>query len=373
MERALVRRRGLALVALAVLAAGAFALGAGLGGGEPGRHRDPIASLSPGKLAGERIVVGLPGTAVPSRLRGDIRAGRVAGVVLFAANFPTGDAGARLIARLQAIPRPPHLRQPLLVMVDQEGGEVERVSGAPVASAAGMGARGAGFSRRQGKATAATLRRLGVNVDLAPVLDLALPGGVIAATERSFGQAPAGVISTAVPFAEGLQSGGVAATGKHFPGFGSATENTDFAGQRLTLSAAALRRSEAPFAAFVRAGGRLVMLSTAVYPSLSPLPAALSRAVATAQLRRRLGFGGVSITDSLDSAAVSEFGGPAKVGAAAARAGTDLLLFTALGPAEAAWRAMVAGLRSGRLGRPGFVVSARRVLSLRGEAAPPAG
>jgi beta-N-acetylhexosaminidase len=364
MERALVRRRGLALGALAVLAVVAFALGARLGESGPA-HRDRVASLPTGELAGERIVVGLPRTSIPPRLRRNIRAGRVAGVVLFAGNFPTASAGARLIADLQAIPRPPPLRRPLLVMVDQEGGEVKRVAGVPVVSAAAMGARGAGFSRRQGRATAATLKRLGVNVDLAPVLDLALPGGVIAETERSFGESPAMVVATAVPFAEGLQSGGVAATGKHFPGFGSATENTDFAGQRLALSVAALRRSERPFAAFVGAGGKLVMLSTAVYPAVSPLPAALSRTVATGLLRHRFGFGGVSVTDSLDSAAVSEFGGPAKVAAAAARAGTDLLLFTAPRPAETAWRAMVAGLRSGRLDRSGFAASARRVLALR--------
>jgi beta-N-acetylhexosaminidase len=365
MDRAPVRRRRLALAALLCFAVAAFAVGASLGDGTPPPRRDPLAALSPGQLAGERIVVGLPGTSVPPRLRRDVRAGRVAGVVLFADNFPTDAAGAALIARLQAIPRPPLLRSPLLVMVDQEGGEVKRVEGPPAGSAAEMGARGGAFSRAQGRATAKTLKRLGVNVDLAPVLDLAEPGGVIAATERSFAATPAKVAATAVPFATGLQSAGVAATGKHFPGFGSATTNTDFAGQRLPLSAAELRRSERPFAAFARAGGKLTMLSTAVYPALSPLPAALSRAVAVGELRRRIGFSGVSITDSLDSAAISEFGGTAKVAAAGARAGTDLLLFTDLGSAETAWRALATGLRTGKLGRPGFLTSARRVLALR--------
>ncbi len=96
------------------------------------------------------------------------------------------------------------------------------------------------------------------------------------------------------------------------------------------------------------------MLSTAIYPALAPGPAAFSRAIASGELRDRLGFQGVSITDALETVAVRDFGGPAKAGVAAARAGTDLLLFTALGPAEAAGRALVAGLRSGRLDREQF-------------------
>ena len=115
----------------------------------------------------------------------------MAGVVLFADNFPSRAAGRRLIAGLQAIRRPPALRDPLLVMIDQEGGLVKRVGGAPTASAAEMGARGAAFSREQGRRTAANLRELGVNVDLAPVLDVARPGGTIAATERGFGSTAA--------------------------------------------------------------------------------------------------------------------------------------------------------------------------------------
>ena len=134
-----------------------------------------------------------------------------------------------------------------------------------------MGARGAAFSREQGRRTAANLRALGVNVDLAPVLDVARPGGAIAETERGFGASAARVAATAVPFADGLQAGGVAATAKHFPGLGAATENTDFAVQRIDLSKQELRAvDEAPYRDFIAAGGDLVMLSTAIYPALSP-------------------------------------------------------------------------------------------------------
>lgn len=359
------RRRRVSVGTLSCLALVAFALGAMLGN-DPASDPPAAEALSLKQLAGERIVTGIGGTSISPALRGAIREGKVAGVVLFAANFPSRAAGRRLIARLQGIPRPVGLRDPLLIMVDQEGGEVKRLGGAPTASAREMGSRGAAFSARQGRLTAANLREIGVNIDLAPVLDVERPGGVIAETERSFGASAARVSATAVPFAEALQAGGVAATGKHFPGFGAARENTDFSVERIDLSKQELRAvDEKPYESFVRAGGKLVMLSTAVYPSFSEDPAAFTRAIATGELRDRLGFEGVSITDSLETPAVEHFGSAGKAAAAGAHAGADLLLFAHLGPAQAAWRALTAKLRSGALDREESTAAAERVLDLR--------
>jgi len=294
--------------------------------------------------------------------------------VLFAASFPSRAAGRKLIAGLQRIKRPRGLRDPLLIMVDQEGGLVKRVGGAPTLSARQIGSRGAATARQQGRRTAANLRSLGVNVDLAPVLDLGRPGGTIAATERAFGATPRQVIETAIPFARALQAGGVAATAKHFPGFGAAAENTDFAVAEIELPKAQLRAlDEAPFAAFTAAGGDLVMLSTAIYPAFSDLPAAFARPIATVELRRRLGFEGVSVTDALGTVAVADFGGPAKAGLAAARAGVDLLLFNDLNSAEAGWKALLTKLRAHKLPRAEFEAAAQRVLDLRAKFSPSAG
>jgi beta-N-acetylhexosaminidase len=364
MERS-VRRRRVWLGTLSCLAVIAFVFGASVAN-NPAPEADAVGSLSLKQLAGERIVVGLGGTSISSGLHSAIRQGRVAGVVLFAGNFPSRAAGRRLIAQLQAIPRPLQLRDPLLIMVDQEGGEVKRVSGAPTASARQMGARGAAFSASQGRRTAANLLDVGVNVDLAPVLDVGRPGGVIAETERSFGSTSARVTATAIPFAQAVQAGGIAATGKHFPGFGAARENTDFGVERIDLSKQELRAvDEKPYAAFMAAGGKLVMLSTAIYPAFSEDPAAFTRAIAIGELRDRLGFEGVSITDALETPAVEHFGDPGKVAVAGARAGADLLLFTHLSPAQSAWRALLARLRSGALDRGEFETSAERVLDLR--------
>jgi beta-N-acetylhexosaminidase len=370
MDRTVARRRRGAVGILACLALAAFAVGAALGDGREEADRKPgvAETLPPRLLAGERIVVGVSGTSVAPGLRAAIHQGQVAGVVLFAGNFPTRAAGRRLIALLQTIPRPPKLRRPLLVMVDQEGGQVKRLSGAPTASAATMGARGAAYSREQGMRTAADLREVGVNVDLAPVLDVARPGGVIAETERGFGSNPVRVADTAVAFGGALQHGGIAATGKHFPGFGAARENTDFSVERIDLTKEELRRvDEAPYERFIAMGGSLVMLSTAIYPAFSDRPAAFTPAIVTGELRRHLGFEGVTISDALETPAVEHFGTPAAAAVAGAAAGTDLLLYQRLGPAMKARRALLAKLRSGALDRPAFVAAVERVLTLRAE------
>jgi beta-N-acetylhexosaminidase len=361
------RRRRIAAAVAGGLAIAAFAFGAILGDrGAPRPQPSPASLLSPRQLAGERLVAGFPGTTVPIALRRMIRQGRLAGAILFEANLPDREAARRLVSELESIRRPPGLRDPLLVMVDQEGGLVKRLDGPPSASAQQMGAAGAAASRAQGAATAASLRGVGINVDLAPVLDVARPGGTIAATERGFGSTAAAVEATAVPFAIGLQADGVAATAKHFPGLGTAAENTDFAVQRIDLSKQALRAvDERPYRRFIAAGGKLVMLSTAIYPAFSAKPAAFSRAIASAELRGHVGFEGVSITDALESVAVRDFGGPASAGLAAAAAGTDLLLFTDYRAAASAGRALLRRLRRDPAARAAFVVSAGRVLRLR--------
>lgn len=368
MDRTKARRRRVAFGVLLGLALGAFALGAALGdeGTQVPQEVEVASTLAAPQLAGERVVAGLPGTGISPRLRKAVRQGRIAGVVLFEASFPTRAAGRRLIAGLQRIKRPRGLRDPLLIMVDQEGGLVKRVDGAPTLSARQIGNRGAATARQQGARTAANLRSLGVNVDLAPVLDLGLPGGTIAETERAFGATPKKVIETAIPFAQALQAGGVAATAKHFPGFGAAGENTDFAVEEIDLPKAKLRAlDEAPFAAFAQAGGDLVMLSTAIYPAFSERPAAFARPIVTGELRGRLGFDGVTVTDALGTVAVEDFGGPAVAGLAAVRAGVDLLLFNDLNSAEAGWKALVSKLRARKLPRAEFEAAVQRVLDLR--------
>jgi beta-N-acetylhexosaminidase len=355
----------------ACAALAAFALGAALGDDESVPQPSAAARLSLSQLVGERLVAGFSGTSMPRALKRMVRRGDLAGVILFEENLPSQAAARGLSAEIEAIHRPAGLRDPLLLMVDQEGGLVKRLSGAPGVSAAQMGAAGPAFSRRQGEATAANLRQAGLNVDLAPVLDVARPGGTIAEAERGFGSTASRVAATAVPFAQGLESGGVVATAKHFPGLGAAAGNTDFAVQRIGLLKRTLRAvDEQPYRRFVASGGGMVMLGTAIYPAFSPRPAAFARPIATGELRDRIGFEGVSITDALESAAVRSFGGPAKAGLAAAAAGTDLLLFADYHAAAEAGRAMLRQLQHEPRARAAYESSAGRVLRLRRGLAP---
>ncbi len=351
-----------------VTAIGAFAAGVAVAAvREEGEGRRAAADrLSNRLLAGQRIVYGFDGTEIPRAVRRMISDGKGAGVILFSDNFPSREAARRLVRRLQAIPRPAGVRDPLLIMTDQEGGLVKRLGGAPTASAEQMGAAGPDFSREQGRRTARNLRNVGVTVDLAPVLDVARQGGVIEETDRGFGATAARVKRTGVAFANALQKGGVAATGKHFPGIGAAAENTDFAVQRLRLSRRTLRRvDEAPYERFVAIDGGLVMLSNAIYPAFSDKPAVFSRSIATRELRVRLGFHGVSISDALGAVAARDFGGPARAGIAAAKAGVDLMLFSDWQSASRAYRGLRTKLRSGALDRGRFKRSVQRVLALR--------
>jgi beta-N-acetylhexosaminidase len=344
-----------------------LATAVGPAGAEPGASISVSASrLTNAQLVGERIIVGFSGTSVPRALRDRIEHGGVAGVILFSSNFTSKDGARRLINRLQAIPRPQRLRDPLLIMIDQEGGLVKRLPGAPCCSAETMGARGADFSREQGFRTGRNLHGVGVNVDLAPVLDVARPGSAIGSEHRAFGTTGGRASRTANRFAYGLQQEGVAATAKHFPGLGAARVNTDMQAQRIGLSRQTLREvDEHPYHRFNRINGRVVMISNAIYTAFSNRPAAFTRELAVRELRHRLGFDGVSVSDSLEAAALNRYGSAGSIARRVAKAGTDLLLFTAYRDGVAAIGSLKSALREGKISRQNFKQSAQRVLDLR--------
>ena len=295
------------------------------------------AAMTPQELAGQRVVYAFPGTRAPADLVRDIRRGRAAGVILFDRNIRSRAQVRRLTRRLQAA-RPPGA-PPLIVSIDQEGGLVKRLAGAPRYSAAELGRRGSvRLARREGRATARNLRGVGVNLNFAPVLDVGRPGSSMRALGRSYSGRAGGVVRFAGAFAEGLAGGGIVPTGKHFPGLGAARADQDRAVNTIRISRRRLRHvDEVPYA---RLGDDLpvVMVSSAIYPALDPgTPALFSRRVATRELRRVGRFRGVSITDDLEVPSVRGRGSPGRLARASARAGVDLLLFahTYAGGAEA--------------------------------------
>ena len=215
-----------------------------------------------------------------------------------------------------------------ITFADQEGGQVKAFSDLPPRLAPGR-VRNVQEALASGRATATALRRRGVQVDFAPVLDTA--DGPLGS--RQFARPELGVA-----FARGL---GRAACVKHFPGLGSAAYSTDV---RPHVSARVRSRDLAPFRAAIRAGVPCVMVGHAFYSSLGRFRASLERK--TYRLLRSLGFDGVAITDSLSivRAAPIERWAPQAV-----RAGADLLLVTSPAHAARAIRALEPLARAGEL------------------------
>ncbi len=364
--------------AAGVLLAAGLALVAGCGSGghrttrtvapEPRPPQVAAPELTPRQLVGQHVVLPVAGRTVPAALATRIRRGEVAGVVLFARNIGTIAQVRAMADRLQAIRQPAAVRAPLLLMVDQEGGPVKRLPGAPRRSPPEMAATGdPATALAEGRATARTLRAAGMNVDLAPVLDVPRPGSALAAEGRGFGTSAEQVSAYGTRFARGLVGGGVAATAKHFPGFGAAAVNTDAAAVRIDVPLDELRRiDEAPFRAAIAHDVPLVMLSSAVYPALDPRPAVLSRRIATTELRSRLEFDGVAISDDLQTPALQAWGGASGAAVRATRAGVDLLLFAqTYDGAVAAAAAVEDAVARGRLSRRALLASGQRVRALR--------
>ncbi|MEY9969094.1 beta-N-acetylhexosaminidase [Streptacidiphilus sp. MAP12-16] len=332
-----------------------------------------IAALTQAQLAGQRIIYSYPGLNPPAALLQRIRAGEAAGVIFFGQNVSSEAQIGSVIAELRQAQAASPVHVPLLLMTDQEGGLVRRLPGAPVLSEKLVGATGdPAVAASAGAGAAQNLTGVGMNVNLAPVLDVFHSAGDFAdQAQRSFSDVPSVVASMGRAFITSQQQGGVAATAKHFPGLGAAAtaQNTDLGPVTLDQSLSSLRTvDEAPYPAAIAAGVKLIMLSWAVYPALDPAhPAGLSATVVQQELRSRLGFTGVTITDALEAKALSPFGTTPQLAVAAARAGMDLLLCSAqdVGQGETAAGALESALTNGQLDPSTFRAAAARVTALR--------
>ena len=328
-------------------------------------RRATAPQLTTAQLVGQHMVFAYDGLEPPRALRRRIARGEAAGIILFARNVRSAGQVRAVVRSLQEIGRPRGLRAPLLVMADQEGGPVRRIAGAPERAAADVAT--ASEARADGRAAARTLRSAGITMNLAPVADVARPGAALERERRIYSRSPVEVSSRATAFASGLHAGGVRATAKHFPGFGAATVNTDDAPARIDVPLATLRSVDgAPFAALIAGGVDAVMLSTAVYPALDERPAAFSSRWVGEELRDRMAFRGVTITDDLGTPAVRSFGSLAQRAVLAVRAGVDVPLFSSSYRSGArAAEGLLAAARRGDIPRARLREQARRVLALR--------
>ncbi len=306
----------------------------------------------------------MSGSSPPSWLLRAVRAGRVGSVILFAANIVSRHQTLALTGALQRAARAGG-NPKLLIAVDQEGGQVKRIpSGPPTLSPPQMAAtNNVAVAALQGRATGRFLKRWGINMDLAPVSDVpTFPGAFIWNQGRAFSLHADTVAAFATAFALGLQSAGVAATGKHFPGLGSAAVDTDFKLQELTPTGAERAAALKPYERMIPRGLDAVLVAIAGFPAHDPsgTPAALSRPIIQDLLRGKLNFDGVTLTDGLGAPTGHS---ERAAGVLAAGAGSDILLYTDSAPGELS--ALKRALRSGRLSIANADSSYRRILALK--------
>jgi beta-N-acetylhexosaminidase len=340
-----------AIVVLIILISG--------GGGEKSQ---PQIGLK--KLVGQTLVAKVKGTPTPDIVT-RVRKGELGGVIMFPKDAPSLHTAAVQLQKAAVAGHNP----PLLVMIDQEGGSVKRLKdGPPDVSPQDLGKSGdEGQAKDQGQKTGTYLKGLGVNVDLAPVLDISQPQTPATIKSRTFGSDPAVVAKVGVAFAQGLQDGGTAATAKHFPGLGRATVSTDQRPASVAATTDQLQTDIAPFKAAVDAGVDLVMVSTASYPTLgSKNQAAFSPAIVKGLLRDKLGFDGVVITDDLDAPSVTQTTSPGSAASSALNAGDDLLLFAKIaGSSDKAFASLITDVKRGRLNRAVLQNAYDRIKSLK--------
>ncbi|MBK7206709.1 MAG: beta-N-acetylhexosaminidase [Elusimicrobia bacterium] len=320
-------------------------------------------------LIGRTLVFGIPGPTVTDADKRLFRDTGASGLILYRINYRSPAQIRALIRDLEEA-----VERRLLVTVDHEGGRVVMFGGGvtvfPDNLAFGNAGR-ADWARAEGRVEGRELRRLGIDVNFSPTVDVLTDAFSPNIGIRSYGRDPRRVGALAAARIQALQAEGVSACAKHFPGLGPATRDPHLDLPVIDTGWAELRRRPlAPFRAALRAGVDLVMTSHPLYPRLTGgerIPVTFSRRLTHDLLRSELGFRGVIASDDLEMGALKRFGGPGPSAVRAARAGHDLLLCCH----RADWQrnvysSLAAALRSGEIKTADLERSVERIDALRG-------
>jgi beta-N-acetylhexosaminidase len=277
---------------------------------------------------GELVIGGFPGTTLPDGFARALREGRRGGAILFKPNV---EGGPRQVAALN---RALHASAtgadlPPIVSVDQEGGRVARLH-APLLEVPPMRIVGSwgdvALAERIARAVGVELAALGFTVDYAPVLDIHTRAENPVIGDRAFGSDEGTCARFGVAWTRGLQSAGLLACGKHFPGHGDTTKDSHVDLPVVDLPRERLERVElAPFRAATAAGLAMIMSAHVVYTALGETPATLSP-VASTELRGAIGFDGVLVSDDLEMRAIAARWSVEDAAVLAVTAGCDALL-----------------------------------------------
>jgi beta-N-acetylhexosaminidase len=320
-----------------------------------------------GRLADAILIPPFPGGTEPEWIRAALGSGLV-GVTLYGPNVQDREQLTRLTRRLRGAAAEP------IIAVDEEGGDVTRISHRTGSDYPGNAALGAvddvALTRSVYAALGSDLAALGINLDLAPAIDVNTAADNPVIGTRSFGSDPELVARHGAAAVAGLQSAGVAACAKHFPGHGSTRLDSHLVLATVDAPLRVLReRDLPPFSAAIAAGVQAIMPSHLRVPELTgDLPASLSASALTGLLRDELGFTGVILSDALEMRAVSDPYGIPEAAVLAVIAGTDLLCLgrdTDRLMFLAVRAAIIDAARSGRLPGDRLEDAAARVAKLR--------
>ncbi|MBT3168048.1 glycoside hydrolase family 3 protein [Streptomyces sp. Vc74B-19] len=319
--------------------------------------RDALAVLQPG----------FTGTTAPDWVRRRLAEG-LASVALFGRNVADPGQVAALTAQLRAE------RDDLLVAIDEESGDVTRLEVRTGSSFPGSHALGAvddpALTRQVARELGRRLAECGVNLNWAPSADVNANADNPVIGVRSFGHDTALVARHTAAYVEGLQSTGVAACTKHFPGHGDTSVDSHHALPQIDLDATTLHQRELqPFRAAIEAGTRAVMTAHIRVPVLDPdRPATLSRRILTDLLRGELGYDGLIVTDGMEMGAVADTYGLEHGVVLAIAAGADAICvgggLSDEGTVQRLQDALVTAVRTGELPEERLADAAARVRSL---------
>jgi beta-N-acetylhexosaminidase len=321
---------------------------------------------------GQLFMVSVYGQGLPDTSSTFLREMAPGAVALFTYNGATPREVTYTVNAWQTIATQIGSRIPLIVAIDQEGGPVTRLTTGftQLPWGAALGAMPVADARKVGQLAAEELRAVGINMNLAPVVDVRTPDGIFV-ERRTIGPDPRVVAEAGSAYVQGLQERRVIAVLKHFPGHGPASDSHATL-PTINFSRARVEAVElAPFRAGIQRGAEVVMVGHLAYPALDPtpdLPASLSPVIIGEVLRKELGFTGVAMTDAMDMGAIAERYTRPIAAVMAIRAGIDLI---ATGPHMpmsdqlAMKAAILDAVKRGEISEARIEESVRRVLTMK--------
>jgi beta-N-acetylhexosaminidase len=332
-----------------------------------------VNDLSLDEQIGQLLMVGFPGTSPTPELIELIQRHHVGNIILFSRNVSDAPQLRALTSQLQDLAREAGQIAPLLIALDQENGMVQRLSSDATIFPGNMALGAVGSEQSAYEVALASgleLRALGVNLNLAPVVDVNNNPANPVIGVRSFGEDPQQVARLAGAEIRGYQSAGVATCIKHFPGHGDTATDSHLAMPVVPYTMERLEQLElVPFKSGIAVGADCVMTAHISFPALmgeSDLPATLSPAVIAQLLRAQLGFQGVIMTDCLEMNAISQTVGVGQGAVLAQQAGNDLILISHLYERQLAGiEALKAAVQRGEISREQIRQAAERVLDLK--------